>query len=76
MILCEWDTPEGHPGSVAYTFMLSYPIEVFTSVIVSFSAVTLVYLSQWYVPCLYRIEKGRYNQRVARPANITGRLRK
>ena len=29
MILCEWDAPEGHPGQVAYTCMLSYPIDVF-----------------------------------------------
>jgi hypothetical protein len=28
MILCEWDAPEGNPGQVAYTCMLSYPIVV------------------------------------------------
>ncbi len=32
MILCELDAPEGHPGKVAYTCMLSYPITSFTSV--------------------------------------------
>jgi hypothetical protein len=30
MIMCEWDAPEGHSGQcVAYTCMLSYPIDVF-----------------------------------------------
>jgi hypothetical protein len=43
MILWEWDAPEGHPGSVAYTCMLSYPIDVFHLSLNFLFAVTLVY---------------------------------
>ncbi len=50
MILCEWDAPEGHPGQVAYTCMLSYPIFV-SHLRFNFLCLVLlfVYVSQWGV---------------------------
>jgi hypothetical protein len=49
MILCEWDTPEGHPGQYCvhlYAFVFYRRL----SSLFQFSlfAVTLVYLSQWF----------------------------
>jgi hypothetical protein len=49
MILCEWDAPEGDPGQSCVHLFACILSTSFTSVSISLSAVTLVYLSQWIV---------------------------
>ncbi len=49
MIWCEWDSPEGDPGQSCVHLFAGILSTSFTSVSIFLSAVTLVYLSQWYI---------------------------
>jgi len=54
MILCEWDAPEGHPGQCCVHLYASVFYRRLTPQFqFSLSAVTLVYLSQWYPPVIF-----------------------